>query len=135
MCSSFGMNEGWTEHQQSTIVRNKLNSGEGWWIFYVRDTCGAGTGCMFWGKSVVRVVDLTVKTFQNNLFKPNTRTEVFFSSSVHTYFPGRGPADGRVIRTPPPTIQAVQTRRINCDHSWKSEISDKKLVPIYIVYF
>ena len=39
---------------------------------------------------------------------------------------GRGPADGRVIRTPPPTIQAVQTRRINCDHSWKSEISDKK---------
>ena len=43
--------------------------------------------------------------------------------------------DGRVIRTPPPTIQAVQTRRINCDHSWKSEISDKNLVPIYIVYF
>jgi hypothetical protein len=26
------------------------------------------------GKSVVRVVDLTVKTFQNNLFKPNTHT-------------------------------------------------------------
>ena len=49
--------------------------------------------------------------------------------------PGRGPADDCVIRTHAPTIQAMQTRRINCDHSWKSEISDKKLVPIYIVYF
>ena len=29
------------------------------------------------GKSVVRVVDLTVKTFQNNVFKPNTRTLYF----------------------------------------------------------
>jgi hypothetical protein len=50
-----------------------------WWIFLsVIDVA-------LLGKSVVRVVDLTVKTFQNNLFKPNTRTEVFFSSSVHTY--------------------------------------------------
>jgi hypothetical protein len=51
------------------------------------------------------------------------------------FLTGRGPADGRVIRTPPPTIPAEQTRRINCDHSWKSEISEKNLVPIYIVYF
>ena len=25
----------------------KIISFEGWWIFFVRDTCGAGTGCMF----------------------------------------------------------------------------------------
>jgi hypothetical protein len=48
---------------------------------------------------------------------------------------GRGPADDVVIRTPPPTIQAVQTRRTNCDHSWKSKISDQNLVLTYIVYF
>jgi hypothetical protein len=33
------------------------------------------------------------------------------------------------------TIEAVQTRRIDCDPSWKSKISDKNLVLIYIVYF
>jgi hypothetical protein len=33
---------------------------------------------------------------------------------------GRGPADHVVISTPPPAIQAVQTRKINCDHSWES---------------
>jgi hypothetical protein len=36
------------------------------------------------------------------------------------YVSGRGPADDVVIWTPAPTIQAVQTRKINCDHSWKS---------------
>jgi hypothetical protein len=36
----------------------------------------------------------------------------------------RGPADGVVIWTLAPIVQAVQTRRIDCDPSWKSKISD-----------
>jgi hypothetical protein len=34
--------------------------------------------------SVIDVGEISKKTFQNNLFKPSTRTKVF-SSSVHTY--------------------------------------------------
>jgi hypothetical protein len=41
-------------HATAVFLKNStpqvriINSGdEGWWIFFVRDTCGAGTGCMF----------------------------------------------------------------------------------------